>query len=321
MKLSVVTTIYRTAECVEPFHERAVAAAAAIGAELETIFVNDGSPDNGIAVALALAERDPRVIVIDLSKNYGQHKAIWTGKMMATGDLVACLDGDLEEDPEWLVEFDRVRRASGADVVYGVTEAKKGSWFYRLGRSAYYGGMEFIARQPFPRNITTARLMTRRYIEALRTFTEREILLSGIWQIAGFAQVPVPVVKPPKSRTSYNIFSLSAMFIRGMISFSTLPLTMVFVAGVIMSLVAVLFVAALAYLSLVRKIGVPGWTSVMALQLLIGGMLLSFNGIIAIYIGTIFYEVKQRPRTIVRSVTQYPAASAAPPGPDSSPRG
>jgi putative glycosyltransferase len=311
MKLTVVTTIYRTANCIETFHERAAAAAAAIGAELETLFVNDGSPDNGLDVAVALAKRDPRVVVVDLSQNYGQHKALWTGTLMATGDLVASFDGDLEEDPEWLVEFERVRRESGADVVYGVTDAIRGSWFYRLGRALYYRGMELIARQEFPRNITTARLMSRRYVEALRLFNEREILMSGLWTIAGFTQVPVRVDKPPKSRTSYKTWQLAAIFVRGMISFSILPLALIFITGIVISFVAVVFVAYLVYLAFVRKIGVPGWTSVMALQLLIGGLLLSFNGIIAIYVGTIFLEVKQRPRTIVRSVTRFPEASAS----------
>jgi putative glycosyltransferase len=320
MKLSVVTTIYRTANCIEAFHERAIAAAAALGAELETLFVNDGSPDNGLDVAIALAKRDPRVVVVDLSRNFGHHKALWTATLMATGDLIASLDGDLEEDPMWLVEFDRVRRESGADVVYGVTDAVRGSWFYRLCRAAYYRGMEFIARQAFPRNITTARLMSRRYVEALRLFTEREILMSGLWTIAGFTQVPVRVDKPPKSRTSYKARQLASIFIRGMISFSIMPLALIFVAGLVISFAAIVFVGYLVYLNFIRKIGVPGWTSVMALQLLIGGLLLSFNGIIAIYVGTIFLEVKQRPRTIVRSVTNFPAASPAPRDPDSNPR-
>lgn len=305
MKLTVVTTIYRTAHCIEAFHERAASAAAAIGAELETLFVNDGSPDNGLEVALALAKRDPRVVVIDLSRNFGHHKALWTGILMATGDLIASFDGDLEEDPWWLVEFERTRQGAGADVVYGVTDAIRGSWTYRLCRSLFYRGMDLIARQPFPRNITTARLMTRRYVEALRLFTEREILMTGIWTVAGFTQVPVRVDKPSRSGTSYKPYQLASIFIHGMISFSILPLVLIFVAGIVLSFAALVFVAYLVYLRFVRKIGVPGWTSVIALQLLIGGLLLSFNGIIAIYVGTIFLEVKQRPRTIVRSVTRF----------------
>jgi putative glycosyltransferase len=308
MKLSVVTTIYRTAQCIEEFHARAAAAAHEMGAVLELVLVNDGSPDDGLEVALGLARRDSRVLVIDLSRNFGQHKAIWTGILHATGDLIAVLDGDLEEDPGWLVAFERTRRETGADVIYGITDTIRGTPIYRLGRAAFYRSMTFFAGQAFPRNITTARLMTRRYVEALRSFPEREILMIGLWAIAGFVQIPHRVAKAPKSRTRYTLFQLSAMFVHGVTSFSILPLALVFVAGLVMSVVAVAFIAYLVYLKFVARVGVEGWTSVIALQLLIGGLLLSFNGVLAIYIGTIFLEVKQRPRTIIRAVTQFPQA-------------
>jgi putative glycosyltransferase len=304
MKLSVVTTIYRTAACIEEFHASAEAAAAAIGADLETIFVNDGSPDDGLQVAERLADRDARVIVVDLSRNYGQHKALWTGLLLASGDLVAVLDGDLEEDPGWLVEFDRTRRASNADVVYGVTEASKGTWLYRVGREIFYRALDAVTEQRIPRHIATARLMTRRYVEALRQFPEREVVPLGVWAIAGFAQIGVPVRKVQRSTTSYSGTQLLALFVRALTSFSTLPLTLVFVMGMLLSGGALCHITYLVFKKYMLGVRVEGWTSVMALQLLIGGLLLFFNGIIAIYVGTIFLEVKQRPRTIVRSITK-----------------
>jgi putative glycosyltransferase len=307
MKLSVVTTIYRSADCVEQFHERADRAANVIGAELETIFVNDGSPDDGLQVAQTLARRDSRVTVVDLSRNYGQHKALWTGTLLASGDLVAVLDGDLEEDPYWLVEFERTLRKEDVDVVFGVTAASERSLVYRLGREAFYRSVDFVTRQNFPRNITTARLMTRRYVEALRQFPEREVHPLGLWAIAGFRQIGVPVEKSAKSSTSYDLIRLLSVFTSGITSFSILPLTLVFVAGMLISAFAVLDIIYLFIQRFVIGVGVPGWTSVMALQLLIGGLLLFFNGIIAIYIGTIFLEVKERPRTIVRSITRSPS--------------
>ena len=150
--------------------------------------------------------------------------------------------------------------------------------------------------------------MTRRYVEALRSFPEREILMIGLWSIAGFMQIPHRVAKAPKSGTRYTLYQLAAMFVRGVTSFSILPLALVFVAGLALSIVAVAFIAYLVYLKFVARVGVEGWTSVIALQLLIGGLLLSFNGILAIYVGIIFLEVKQRPRTIIRSVMQFPQA-------------
>ena len=311
MKLSVVTTIYRTADSVEEFHARASDAANAIGAQLETIFVNDGSPDDGLQVAQNLARRDSRVTVIDLSRNYGQHKALWTGTLIASGDLVAVLDGDLDDDPLWIVEFERTLRNSEVDVVFGLTRGINRSLLYRLGRQIFYRSVDLVTRQNFPRNITTARLMSRRYVEALRQFPEREVHPLGIWAIAGFRQIGVPVEKPARSRTSYDFVRLLSIFISGITSFSTLPLMLVFVVGMIISLLAVLNIVYLFIQRFVVGVGVPGWTSVIALQLLIGGLLLFFNGIIAIYIGTIYLEVKGRPRTIVRSITHIPSAAGA----------
>src|SRR5258708_28179047 len=117
MKLSVVTTIYRSADAIEEFHARARRAVEAIGAEPEIIFVNDGSPDNALDVARRLVARDPSAVLIDLSRNFGQHRALWTGLQHATGDLVAVLDGDLEEDPLWLIDFHTELRATRCDVV------------------------------------------------------------------------------------------------------------------------------------------------------------------------------------------------------------
>src|SRR4051794_26159709 len=101
-KLSIVTSIYSTAQELPELYRRCVASARSIAPDYEMIFVNDASPDDGLAVAKALAAADPRVVVIDLARNYGQHKAIWLGLRAASGDLVAVLDSDLENDPEWL---------------------------------------------------------------------------------------------------------------------------------------------------------------------------------------------------------------------------
>lgn len=305
MKLSIVTTIYQTAACVEPFHAAALEAAEAIGAELETIFVNDGSPDHGLEIAEALARRDSRVVVVDLSRNYGQHKALWTGMLMASGDLIAVLDGDLEEDPRWLISFDQTRRAKSADVVFGVTESGKGSWWYRLCREIFYRALDSVTEQRFPRDIATARLMTRAYVDGLRQFSEREVVPLGVWAIAGFTQVGVPVRKLDRGRTSYDGYRLVSLFVRGLTSFSILPLMFVFIMGMLLSAGAVVYIGYLVFKKFVLGVGVDGWTSLMALQLLIGGILLFFNGVIAIYVGTIFLEVKQRPRTIVRRITRF----------------
>jgi putative glycosyltransferase len=307
MKLSIVTTIYRSAGAIAEFHARALKAAEAIGAEAEVIFVNDASPDNGLEVARRLVSADPRVMVIDLSRNFGQFRALWTGLQHATGDLVAILDGDMEEDPLWLVPFRERMRETGCDVVYGIQDPPKGGSVYRAGRSVFYTMLNALAETPFPRNVVTARLMTRRYVDALLRFEERELVLVGVMFMAGFAQIGVPVDKRSTAETTYNLRRLLWIFVNAVTAFSTTPLIAIFVSGIGLSLAAVAYIVFLLYRYFWHGIGVAGWTSVMAAVVFLSGTLLFFNGVMAIYIGKIFLEVKRRPLSIVRSIERTPS--------------
>ena len=302
MKLSVVTTIYRSADCVDEFHRRAGEAAKAMALELETVFVNDGSPDEGLEVAQALAYRDTRVVVVDLARNFGQHQALLAGMEFATGDLVAILDGDLDEDPLWLVDFYRTMKDRQCDVVFGMFEDSGRGILYRMGRNAFYRALRVLSAVSFPRNVANARLMTRRYVNAVLKFEERELFLSGLFHVAGFHQVGVPVAKVTRSPTTYSPLRLARLFITNVTSFSVRPLMAISVFGLALSALAGVFIVYLIVRVLVFGIAVPGWASVMGAVVLFSGVTLFFNGVMAIYIATIFLEVKGRPRVIIRSV-------------------
>lgn len=301
-KLSVVTTIYRSADCIEEFHRLAVEAAASIGAELEMIFVNDGSPDNGWQVVAELAGRDTRVVAVDLARNVGQHRALLVGLELTTGDLVAIFDGDLEEDPRWVADFHRTLGAQGCDVVYGIQQGSQRGVFYRLGRKLFYKLVNLLSSLSLPENVATARLMTRRYVDAVLRFEEREVFLAGILHVTGFRQVAVPVSKRAKSPTTYSVSRLAALFINNITSFSVRPLIGMFILGGLLLVLSGVVIAALIVGKFMFGYGVPGWLSIMAIVLLSSGLTIFFNGIIAIYIATIFLEVKRRPRSIVRDI-------------------
>lgn len=250
-----------------------------------------------------MPQADPRVTVIDLARNYGQHKAIWTGLRAASGDLVAVLDSDLENDPDWLRIFHERMSVAGADVAYGTFSSPQGSSIYRRARQLFHAMLNAVTGESFPRNLTAARLMTRRYVDALLSFQETEVFLMGLWHVAGFKQVAVPVEAVHQSPTSYTTRKLVGMFVRGVTSFSVMPLFLVFVAGAGLSAVAILFIIYLLAQRFLFGFVLEGWTSVMAAVLFLGGVSLFFNGIIAIYIGTIFLEVKRRP-TLIRELVR-----------------
>jgi putative glycosyltransferase len=301
MSLSVVTTLFRSSPWVAEFHRRASAAAAALTPDFEIVFVNDGSPDDSLALALGLVEADPRVRVVDLSRNFGHHKAMMTGLAHARGDLVFLVDSDLEEDPALLLRFKEEMDRSGADVVYGVQDSRKGGWFERTTGALFYTLFNWLSEVKVPRNVLTARLMTRRYVESLVAHRDREVFLLGLWTIAGYLQVPVVAAKASNGRTSYDLARRVGVLVRSVTSFSTRPLEHIFYLGLLISSSA--FAGAL-YL-LVRRLffGVylTGSPSLIVSVWLLGGITVLSLGTIGIYLAGIFSETKERPYTVVRA--------------------
>jgi len=179
LKLSVVAPVYKTAVYLEELHARLAKAVSAVRGSCEFIFVIDGSPDDALEVLLRLRRKDPRVKIVEFSRNFGHHHAIMVGLTHASGDRVFLIDSDLEEAPEWLADFDAIMRRKRCDVVYGVQDRRKGGLFERLSGWAFYGIFNILSDVKVPRNFTTARLMTRRYVDALLRFEEREVFLGG----------------------------------------------------------------------------------------------------------------------------------------------
>jgi putative glycosyltransferase len=302
MKVSVVATLYCSAPYVREFCERAAAAARQVSDDFEIVLVNDGSPDDSLARALAVAQVQPHVRVVDLSRNFGHHRAMMAGLEHARGELVFLIDSDLEEEPEWLVPFHATLLAGGSDVVYGVQEKRRGNWFDRLAGRAYYSIVRAASGLEIPHDHTTARLMTRRYVDALLRFREREIDLTGLFVTAGFAQAPYPVTKHASSASTYGFARKVGFAVDSLVSFSSFPLVAIFWLGLGISAIAALFTAWLVIRRLFLDVPLEGWTSVMASIWLLGGLVICFVGVVGLYLAKVFSEVKQRPATIVRAV-------------------
>ena len=303
MKLSIVATLYRSAPYINEFHKRAsVAARQLVGDDFEILFVNDGSPDNSLDLAIKLTDLDFHVVVVDLSRNFGHHKAMQAGLAHACGECIFLIDSDLEEEPEWLAEFASTMAAESADVVYGVQEARKGNWFERWSGEIYYTVFNYLANIDHPRNIVTARLMSRRYVNALLQFREREMVISCLWVITGFKQCERKVKKHMGSTTTYSLSKRIGHATNSITSFSEVPLHMIFYIGMIIFAFALSYAGYLVFLKLVLSTPMDGWTSVMVSIWLLGGMVISFLGLIGIYLSKVFSETKQRPSTIVRKI-------------------
>ena len=303
MKLSIVATLYQSAQYLEEFCRRAAAAAyQLVGGDYEIVLVNDGSPDSSLELAVRLCESDPHVVVVDLSRNFGHHKAMMTGLAHARGEHIFLIDSDLEEEPEWLPRFSEQMARERCDVVYGVQEQRKGSIFERLSGQWFYRLFEALTGIALPENVVTARLMTRRYVDALLRHDEREVFMAGLWHITGFDQRSQTIKKHSTSETTYTFRRKMSLLVNSVTSFSNAPLIGIFYIGVAISLVAGAYTSYLVIRWLFLSTPLSGWTSVMASIWLLGGLVISFIGVVGIYLSKIFLETKRRPYTIVRQV-------------------
>lgn len=306
MKLSVVTTLYRSAPYIQEFHQRVTAAARAVaGEDYEIIMVNDGSPDESLAHTVRLYEKDPHLSVIDLSRNFGHHKAIMAGLCHATGEAVFLIDSDLEEDPELLITFTHKRASEGCDVVFGVQRIRRGQFLERWSGVAFYRLFRLLTGIQQPDNIITARLMSRRYVAALLLHTEREINIGGLWCITGFDQQACEVTKHASSPTTYSFSRKLSHLVNSVTSFSSLPLVLTFYVGALISLSAVTYISYLVFRYLFIAAPPDGYTSLIASIWLFSGLIIFFLGIQGIYISKIFSEVKNRPNSIIRNMYKH----------------
>ncbi|MBV9009926.1 MAG: glycosyltransferase family 2 protein [Verrucomicrobia bacterium] len=305
MKLSVVTTLYQSAPYVEEFYRRISSEMAKIMPQSELIFVNDGSTDDSLDRAVALQEHDKKVRVIDLSRNFGHHKAIMTGLQHSTGQLVFLIDVDLEEPPELLGKFYEVLKTSHADVVYGVQSPRHGPWVTRMLARLFYWVFARLSDYSIPPDTLTARLMSRRYVDELIRFREHLSNVIGLWELTGFEQVAVPVRKQPyKGTTTYTFRRRLAVAVYAITAFSSKPLRYIAYLGLIMTLISALYVVWQVIEYFIYGIAPTGWTSLIVSVWLLGGIMLFCLGIIATYLAVIFVEVKNRPYTVIRRIYQ-----------------
>jgi len=316
MTISVVTTLYNSAAYIEEFYRRVLAQIHALQQDYEVIFVDDGSPDTALAVALGIADRDPNVSVVELSKNFGHHKAMMTGLAQAVGDLIFLIDVDLEEPPEILSEFYRELREKSVDIVFGVQQQRHGPWYQRVSGEAFYSLFNLLSTNAIPRNQLRARLMTRRYVNALLQHKEQLFMIEILCNLNGFKQIAYPMNKTGyKGVTSYTLARRIRLFIAGITMSSNRPLIFIGYLGAIIVCLAILYTL---FIGIQYALGVAnpdGWTSLIISTWFLGGLTIFSLGIIATYLSVMFEEVKGRPYSIVAKIhkkSEVPAGTEKP---------
>lgn len=303
MKLSIVTTLYKSSPYIDEFYARISKEAQKITDDFEIIFVDDGSPDDSLQKAVELYEKDSKVKVIELSRNFGHHKAIMTGLSHAKGDFVFLIDSDLEEEPELLGKFwEELLKEKELDVVFGVQESRKGGWFEKFTGGLFWKLINQMSTVKIPYNVITARLMKQNCNSSITMYKESEVFIAGIWSDVGFKQKAIKVNKKSHSSSTYTLRKKVSIVVTSITSFSNKPLIYIFYIGFIITSISSLFILKLLINKIFYDLAFEGWTSLIVSIWFFGGLTILLLGIIGIYLSKIFLEVKARPTTIIKKI-------------------
>lgn len=302
-RYSFVVPLYDEEQTIPELAARLAAVMDELDGEAEAILVDDGSTDRTFPLLAELHERDPRFRVVRLSRNFGHQVAITAGLDYADGDAVVIMDGDLQDPPEVAHEL-IARWREGHEVVYAVRADRSEAepFFKRIATSAFYRVLRRLTELEIPVDVGDFRLVDRRALEEFRKLREHDRYVRGLFAWVGFSQSGVPYKRDARyaGKTKYPFRKLVKLGADGVFGFSKVPLKLALTFGFIFSIASFLYgVSALVKRAL--GIGyVPGWASVIAIVTFIGGVQLIVVGVMGIYVGRIYDEVKQRPLYVVR---------------------
>lgn len=301
-RISVVLPVYCTAHCLRELYDRLVATLTPICSSFELVLVDDGSPDRAWPLIAELAAVDLRVKAIRLSRNFGQHPAICAGFEVATGDLIVLMDADLQDPPESIPTLVRGLDEE-SDIVYTIKqESFEAPLIERLTSRLYHCIFSRLTRSNVPANIGTFRLFTRRFLEAVLSYPERNILFGPLMFFVGFHSVTVPVPHNVRkgSRSAYTFAKRLNLAINSLLSYTDVPHRFLIAFGGLISIGSLAYMVLVVVGHLVTKSAPPPGLSLLAflISFTLGALMLGL-GIIGIYVFRVYEEVLRRPRYIV----------------------
>jgi len=269
--------------------------------EFEFLFVNDGSRDKTLEILRELAQKDYRIAYVNLSRNFGKETAMIAGLDHVTGDATVIIDADLQDPPELIPQMISFWE-EGYDDVYAKRRSRAGeSWFKKKTSTWFYSVLQRSTSIQIQRDTGDFRLMSRRFVDALKEFRESERYTKGMYSWVGLRKKEILYDRDPRAAgtTKWNYLKLVNLAIDGITSFTTAPLRISSFLGVVVSLFAFIYIVYLVLRTLLFGTDLAGYPSMMAVILFLGGVQLLSLGIIGEYIGRIFNETKQRPLYLI----------------------
>jgi glycosyltransferase involved in cell wall biosynthesis len=297
-KISLIVPVYNEKDTIEPFISAVELAIPSLDADLDILFVDDGSRDSTCEEIIEIAKSHAVPIqLIALSRNFGKEAALTAGIDAATGDAVIPIDVDLQDPPELIPLLVHEWR-KGYKVVFGMRKDRaEDSWVKRTTSQAFYLAFNFVSQSGIPVNAGDFRLIDRSVIDALVNYRERTRFMKGLFSTVGFKTTHVEYKRPARrmGKSKWNYWKLWNFALDGIFSFSTAPLRIWTYVGALIAFLSFLYALVIVAKTLILGLDVPGYASLITVVLFMGGVQLISLGIIGEYIARIFLETKQRP--------------------------
>jgi len=272
----------------------------------EIVFVNDGSTDK--TVDALKAQRWPgstRCKIVSLSRNFGHQNALTAGYEHSSGDVIICLDADLQDPPEMIPLFlDKYRE--GYDVVYGIRMNRKEVWWMRVCFKSFYRLFNAISERPMPQDAGDFGLISNRVAKAISAMPEYDRMLRGLRSWVGYRQIGIPYNRPERfsGETRYRLGRRIEGALDGLFGYSKFPIRAMLFLGIVVFLIGFVYLG-LTYIEwfITGDNGVPGWRSVISIAFMLGAANLIATSIVGEYVCRTYFQSKQRPRFIVAEVS------------------
>ena len=299
--IGAVIPVYGCESCLPELYRRLSSAIQKISPNFEVIFVNDASQDNAWLVIKDLVSKDKRVKGLNLSRNFGQHPAIFAGLSASTAEWVVVMDCDLQDQPEEIEKLYR-KAQGGFDTVVASRIERQDDYFRKIISSIFYGILSYLTDTKHDPTIANFGIYSRKTINAILSMSERSRYFPLMVRWVGFktATLPAEHAKRISGKTSYSLKKMLDLGIDVILAFSDKPLRLVVKFGMTVSFLALIYVVFVVSRALSGMHPVEGWASLVASLWLIFGMLTMILGIIGLYVGKTFDETKKRPIYIIK---------------------
>ena len=302
-KISIIVPCYNEEDVLKIFYNKITEVSKTIDADFEYIFVDDGSKDKTLEILKEYSKKDNRVRFISFSRNFGKESAMYAGLKEATGDYVAIMDADLQDPPDLLKEMYEILLTKEFDCVATKRKTRKGepilrSFFSRM----FYSIINKMTSTEIVNGARDYRLMSRKMVDSILEVTEYNRFSKGIFSWVGFKTkwIAYDNIERAAGKTKWNFWKLFKYSIEGITAFTTTPLVMSAVIGIIFCIIAFIMILFVIFKTLMYGDPVSGWPSTICIILFVSGIQLFCLGIMGEYLAKEYMEVKNRPIYIVK---------------------